>query len=139
MLIDRKNPTQAIPAIKEFARRVATRNWSACLFPEGTRARDGKIKNFKSSGFKALLDEMPNALVVPAAINGSWEIVRYNLMPVVWGVKLELHVLDPIEPAGKDPQELLDQIHDLIAKRIQKSSSKIALASTAQTELGASL
>jgi len=119
VLIDRKNPAQAIPAIKEFGKLAAMRTWSACLFPEGTRARDGVLKKFKPSGFLALLESIPSALVVPVAIRGSWEMVRYNLLPVPFGVKFELRVLDPIEPQGKNPERLLEEIHDKIADCIK--------------------
>ncbi len=106
VLIDRKNPAQAIPAIKEFGEFIAQRKFTACIFPEGTRARTGVMRPFKSSGFKALLECMPNALIIPVAIQGSWELVRYKLLPVPFGVSLALTAFPPIDGNAGTAEEI---------------------------------
>jgi len=72
--IDRKNPEESIQKISEFAKFINKNNYAVCIFPEGTRSKDGKVKPFKIGGLAALLKEMPNALVVPIAINGTGKI-----------------------------------------------------------------
>ncbi len=72
--IDRKNPEESIQKISEFAKYISKNNYAVCIFPEGTRSKDGKVKPFKIGGLAALLKEMPNALVVPIAINGTGKI-----------------------------------------------------------------
>lgn len=72
--IDRKNPEESIQKITEFAKYINQNNYAVCIFPEGTRSKDGKVKPFKIGGLAALLKEMPNALVVPIAINGTGKI-----------------------------------------------------------------
>lgn len=53
-LIDRKNGKQAIDAIKKLAIYIQENNYSAIIFPEGTRSKDGTPRGFKESGLKVL-------------------------------------------------------------------------------------
>ncbi|MBX7139416.1 MAG: 1-acyl-sn-glycerol-3-phosphate acyltransferase, partial [Oligoflexia bacterium] len=98
VLIDRDNADQALAAIKQFGAALAQRKFSACIFPEGTRGRQGQMRPFRVAGFAALLESMPGAIVVPVVISGSWELVRYNLLPVPLGVKVRLRQLPQQDP-----------------------------------------
>jgi 1-acyl-sn-glycerol-3-phosphate acyltransferase len=53
--IDRKDSKQAISEIIKLGARMATNNWSAVIFAEGTRAKDGKLKPFQVGGIATLL------------------------------------------------------------------------------------
>jgi len=46
ILIDRKNKRQSLPAIIGFGKRLQQNNETGVIFPEGTRSRDGKPKQF---------------------------------------------------------------------------------------------
>ena len=59
-----------IPAMRTVIERLQLGH-SLCLFPEGTRTRDGKITAFKP-GF-GLLCRRGNAAVVPVLIEGAFE------------------------------------------------------------------
>lgn len=72
--INRKKPKEALKKIKEFALRIKKQNYSVCIFPEGTRSKDGSIKPFKFSGIEAILKEIPNAVFVPVAIKNTQKI-----------------------------------------------------------------
>lgn len=115
VLVDRGNQRQALAAIGEFGELVVQRSHSACIFPEGTRARDGHMKRFKPAGLMMLIKHMPGAVIVPIALNGSWELLRYNFMPVPFGTHLSFEVLDPIETEGRDPRELVSESERVIA------------------------
>jgi 1-acyl-sn-glycerol-3-phosphate acyltransferase len=69
--IDRKDPKGAVLKIKGFAKLVKENCFAVCIFPEGTRSRNGKIKPFKVAGVKTIMDEIPGALVVPVAIKNT--------------------------------------------------------------------
>ncbi len=125
-LIDRGDRAQAIEAIRQAARSSAADNAALCMFPEGTRARDGVMKRFKTAGFVASLENMPNALIVPVAISRSWELLHYNLLPIPSKVRVTLQMLDPIEPAGKDPYELLETIEQQIKIAVQRCQGQDA-------------
>ena len=61
---------------------------SAVIFPEGTRSKTGKPKEFAQSGLKILCKYAPSAYVVPVSINNSWKMVRYGMFPVGLGNRL---------------------------------------------------
>ena len=54
ILIDRKNPRQSLPAIKNFAEYLNETNRSAVIFPEGTRSKTGMPRKFSPNGLKML-------------------------------------------------------------------------------------
>lgn len=99
VLIDRGNPAEAMVAIRKFALRCKADGFSPCIFPEGTRARDGVLKRFKTAGVLGLLEELPEYPVVVAVLKNSWQLVRYNLWPVPSPLVLEFQILDFHEKA----------------------------------------
>ncbi|WP_299433347.1 lysophospholipid acyltransferase family protein [uncultured Aquimarina sp.] len=107
-LIDRKNAKQSIPEISKFGKFIAKNKFSAVIYPEGTRSRDGKPKQFAPTGLKILLKNAPEALVVPVTINNSWKLVRFGNFPMGVGIHLTLEVQEPIERNGIETEELLD-------------------------------
>ncbi len=112
-LVDRKDPHQAIAAVKALGKRVASHGWTACIFPEGTRSRDGAVRPFKPAGLLALLAEAPQAAVVPVTISGSWGLMRSNFLPVPWGVRVTMRV-HPAIPRVGDDKVLVETVEGLI-------------------------
>jgi len=104
--INRKDNKQAILEIVKLGRRMKENSWSAVIFPEGTRAKDGKIKTFQFGGIATLLKVTPNALIVPVAIENSWKIVRFGMFPLTTGNALRWTVLEPIDPKDKPADEI---------------------------------
>lgn len=107
--IDRKDSKQAVGEIIKLGNRMKDNNWSAVIFPEGTRSRDGHPKTFAIGGIATLLKKAPNALLVPVAITGSWKIVQFGKFPLSFGEKMTLTVLKPIEPAQTPLEDLVMQ------------------------------
>jgi len=105
--IDRKDSKQAVAEILKLGERMKLHNWSAVIFPEGTRSRDGKLKEFAVGGIATLLKRCPDALIVPVAITGSWKFVQYGTYPLSFGEKMTWTVLEPIENLGKPLEELV--------------------------------
>jgi 1-acyl-sn-glycerol-3-phosphate acyltransferase len=104
--IDRNDSRQAITELAKFGVRMKENNWSAVIFPEGTRSKDGKVKPFLVPGVGTLLKKCPDALLVPIAIHDSWKMIRYGYYPLNTFVPMTWKVLEPIEP-GKRPSEEL--------------------------------
>jgi 1-acyl-sn-glycerol-3-phosphate acyltransferase len=96
VLIDRKDPKQAIPTIKKLSEYIEKNKRSAVIFPEGTRSRTGVPKKFAESGVKILCKYAPSAYVVPITINNSWKMVRYGFFPLGLGNKLVFTIHEPI-------------------------------------------
>jgi 1-acyl-sn-glycerol-3-phosphate acyltransferase len=127
VLIDRKDAAVAVRQIQEFGRAKEAARQVAAVFPEGTRARDGVMKKFKTTGLKALLETMPSALVQPVAIRGNWQLLRHHFWPVPFGTSIELEFLEPIEPSGMNPQEVAALAEQRIAQAVTlEISSKSA-------------
>jgi len=104
--INRKDSKQAVSEIIKLGRRMKENNWSAMIFAEGTRAKDGKMKPFQVGGIATLLKAVPNAIIVPIAIENSWKIVQYGPFPLSFGQKLKWTVLPPVSSTNKDPEQL---------------------------------
>ncbi len=117
-LIDRKNPKQSIPTLSKFAKFITKNNFSGVIFPEGTRSRDGKPKEFAPTGLKILFKYAPDALVVPVTINNSWKLLRFGNFPMGIGVHLTLEVQEPLV-IDKEPEILLEKIEERITLAIR--------------------
>ena len=118
-IIDRKNPTQAIKEIIRLGQFIEKNNYSACIFPEGTRTRTGRLRTFQAGGIKTLLKVSPTALIVPFAIKGNNNLHRFGTYPLSFGETLSFTALEPIEPKGKSAEELVAKIERLIKKEIE--------------------
>jgi len=81
VLINRKEPKTAIPLIKGLSEYIEKTKHSAVIFPEGTRSKTGKPKEFAQSGLKILCKYAPTAFVVPISINNSWKFFRFGMFP----------------------------------------------------------
>lgn len=116
--IDRKDSKQSIAEIIKLGKRMNEKNWSTVIFAEGTRAKDGKMKPFQVGGIATLLKIVPNALLVPVAIENSWRVVRYGTYPLSSLLLLKWTVLAPIERGDKNPEELVLQAENAIKQQI---------------------
>lgn len=104
--INRKDSKQAVSEIIKLGRRMKENNWSAMIFAEGTRAKDGLMKPFHVGGIATLLKAAPDSLIVPIAIENSWKIVQYGAFPLSCGEKIRWTVLPPVPTEGLNPEEL---------------------------------
>ena len=119
-LIDRGDRDQATTAIRRLGASVTERGVSAVLFPEGTRARQGRLRAFKRAGALALFESAPNVPVVAVTIDESWRLLQNNLMPVPFGTRIRMSIGDPIERRpDEDPIELLADVHRQIATNLE--------------------
>ncbi len=123
-LIDRKDSVQSKAEITRFAHYVADNNYAACIFPEGTRGRNGEMKAFKREGLRTLLKNMPNALVVPVAVNQTYRLSPARYFPIPFGIKAAWKVLPSQEPAGQDMEALIDSVEAVIRENVAAPSPK---------------
>ena len=119
ILIDRKDPKQAIPLIKGLSEYIETNNRSAVIFPEGTRSKTGKPKEFALSGIKILCKYAPSAYVVPISINNSWKMVKFGVFPMGLGNKLEFIIHKPIAVKDFAFEEIASKTEETIVKSIK--------------------
>ena len=115
-LIDRGDRDSACEAIAEMGRREVTgRGASAVIFPEGTRARTGEMGRFRRQGTLALMAAVPDAPIVPVAIDNSWKLLRHGLRPLPFGTRVRVFIGAPIERRpGEDPKAVLARAEEQI-------------------------
>jgi len=118
VLIDRKNPRQSVKDILMLGKHIEANNYAACIFPEGTRSKDGKVHPFMPAGIASLIRTAPSALIVPFAIDGNYELMKNGYFPMSVGVHLKYTAFDPIDPTGMDPGELTQMIENMIRKEL---------------------
>ncbi|NMC62310.1 MAG: 1-acyl-sn-glycerol-3-phosphate acyltransferase [SAR324 cluster bacterium] len=118
-LIKRDDPRQSLTEIKAFGEKLEREKLAVLFFPEGTRAKDGVMKQFLAPGVISLLKASPSALIVPAVIDGSWEIFRYKGWPVPFGSKVTIKILDPIEPSQHEIKEITPLLESLLRAELE--------------------
>lgn len=117
-LIDRKKGAQAVKEIFKLGQLIQEHNYAACIFPEGTRSKTGRIKKFMTGGIHTLLRAAPSAIIVPFVINGHSQLVQNGLYPLQFGQRITYTVLDPVEPDGQPIEELVQHIQSLIERAL---------------------
>jgi len=131
-VIDRADRGDALEAIRALARQVRARRITAVIYPEGTRARRGVLGAFKPAGALALLEAAPDVPVVVVAIDESWRLLRWNLMPVPFGTRVRVRIGVPIaRRADEDRQALLDGARAEIDRTLARWRAESAPANRA--------
>ncbi|MCU4177853.1 lysophospholipid acyltransferase family protein [Carboxylicivirga sp. N1Y90] len=120
-LIDRKNGAQSVKEIFKLGKLIQENQYAACIFPEGTRSKNGRVKKFMSAGVNTLLRAAPDAIIVPFAINGHSRLMYKGMFPLKFGQRITYKVLDPIEPKGKDVEILLKDIQSDIKLELKQN------------------
>lgn len=119
VLIDRKNPRQALPAIMKFGEYIENTKRAAVIFPEGTRSKTGVPKPFQTKGLEVMMKKAPSALIVPISINNSWKMLRYGKFPMGIGNHLKFTVHQPLKIATfVDKEELIRTVEQTISSNI---------------------
>jgi 1-acyl-sn-glycerol-3-phosphate acyltransferase len=120
VLIDRKNPRQALPDMINFGQYIEDTKRAAVIFPEGTRSKDGTAKPFKTKGLEILFKKIPSALIVPLTVNNSWKMLRYGKFPMGLGNHIKFTVHKPLELASfANKDELIEQVEKTIVDAIR--------------------
>lgn len=120
ILIDRKNPRQAIVEMVKFSKYLQKFNRSGVIFPEGTRSKTGIQKPFRRTGLQTLFKKIPDGYVVPVTINNSWKLQRWGMFPMQLGVRFEFIAHPAIKIADYDVEALIDLVEETVASKIHK-------------------
>ncbi len=122
-MIPRKgSPSQAMGALKQFGLRAKENiDILPLIFPEGTRSKDGKLRNFYAAGFR-MLENTVKLPVAVCALDGGWKLsnllrIISNLSKGSYRVKV-LKVYDC--PNGKEEEKkILAESFDLIDAQLK--------------------
>jgi 1-acyl-sn-glycerol-3-phosphate acyltransferase len=125
VLIDRDNPKEAIRVIGAFCEYLNEKKYAGVIFPEGTRSRDGKVLPFKAMGLVKMLREMPDATVVPVALENFWHIEEFRWKPVPFGYPLRCTILPAIDRSAFSDKEIVKKVEELIKEKAESRLEKI--------------
>lgn len=108
--IDRGNPRAAPASLRAAAQRVRD-GAHLCLFPEGTRSRDGVVGPFRPAAFQAAIDA--GVQVLPVALQGTGAVLPVDGLFGVRPGTIRVRFGTPIATAGDgatgDRQRLAQQ------------------------------
>ncbi len=121
--IDRHDPRQSLTELAGLAKRMKDNRWSAVIFPEGTRSKDGQVRTFQPGGIATLLKKCPEALIVPVAIDNSWKMVRYGIFPLSTFEHLTFKVLPAIDPSLTTAADAVQQAEQHIRAELDQTST----------------
>jgi 1-acyl-sn-glycerol-3-phosphate acyltransferase len=117
-LIDRKDGKQALTEIKKAGEYINSTNRSMVIFPEGTRSKTGKPKEFATNGLKMLYKFAPDAYFVPISINNSWKMNRFGQFPLGLGTKITFQIHQPLKISDYSFDEIFEKTEKTIKKHI---------------------
>jgi len=95
---------------------------SVMIFPEGTRSRDGQLKNFKTGAFHLALKA--GSPVLPIAINGTAKAIDRKGFLILRNKNITATILEPIafnEIKDKDPKEVAEMVQELISDFLREA------------------
>lgn len=99
LFIDRDNP-RAAPAVLREAARLVQGGAQLCIFPEGTRSRDGVVAPFKGAAFQSAIDAGVD--VLPVALEGTGAVLPPEGFFAVRPGTIRVRFGTPIATTGAD-------------------------------------
>ena len=119
--LDRKAGGPAAEApLAELAQVVREEGTGCVIFPEGTRSRDGNLRDFKAAG-TAILARHLDLPVVVVTLDGTWRAAQpKQILRNLPGLRIRVHVDPPrpVEPFQREARATLDQLRETMARRI---------------------
>lgn len=111
----RDDPRSGVRTMNLAAETIREKRVSVLVFPEGGRAHDGRLQEFKDgAAYIAIKAGVP---VVPAAISGTWKVLPFGSGRIQPG-GVVLRIAEPIETSSmtlKQRHALTATLHETIA------------------------
>ncbi len=125
--VDRQARSAVHETVNRQARALVESGRSLIIYPEGTRARDGKLRPFKKGAFTmAVAGQIP---ILPVTIHGTYQAWPPG-RSLVRGGKITVVVDPPIPTEGstkEDITRLAEQSRAVIARRLEEIEEEKAL------------
>ena len=120
LLIDRNSGNNAITQISQYGHQMNKKNHAVVIFPEGTRSNSANLGPFKMGGLKALIDAMPDALIVPFVVHNNYQIFEKGKFPLKLRNHLRYSILNPFSPKGLDVDYLKVKLEGIYQNELSK-------------------
>lgn len=121
LFIDRDNPRAAPAVLRAAAQRVRD-GAQLCIFPEGTRSRDGVVAPFKGGAFQSAIDAGVD--VLPVALEGTGTVLPaeglFAVRPGTIRVRFGRAIPTTGEGATTQRQELARRAHAEIVTLLRR-------------------
>ena len=117
IFIDRSNHAAAIATLEEAKTKIVN-GTSVMFFPEGTRSRNGKLKQFKKGAFRMAVDlGLP---ILPLTVTGTRDVLPAGTSDLMPGsARMIIHPPIPVEGLmAADCSRLSDQVREVIASAL---------------------
>ncbi|MDO5609775.1 MAG: lysophospholipid acyltransferase family protein [Pseudomonadota bacterium] len=111
LFIDRDNPRSA-PLMLRSAAKLLGAGQSVCIFPEGTRSRDGQLDEFKAGPFQAAI--MAGIQVLPVALQGAGNVLPPTPWFRAYPGQIRMRFGQPIASTGQSRQTLAHEAQDAV-------------------------
>jgi 1-acyl-sn-glycerol-3-phosphate acyltransferase len=123
LFIDRKNPRKALKTINAGIAKIR-KGGAMIIFPEGHRSRGQGLLPFHPGSFK--LATQSEAVIVPVALKGTWEIYEknYRVNPCPVGITFCKPIPTADIPVEDRKQVLADRIYNVINEQLTMSNEQ---------------
>jgi len=127
VFIDRRNRQKAIDSMNSVAGTLREYGVSVCVFPEGTRSRDGRLQPFKKGAMHlALQAKCP---IVPVVINGAhhiWGKTGYMIKVNADPIKMKfLPPIDTSEWTAASLDKHTEELRELFIQNLSPESQPL--------------
>ncbi len=117
LFVDRADRRAGIRMIHD-ATAMLRAGRTLCIFPEGTRSRDGRVAEFKGGAFQAAI--AAGVPVVPVAIHGAGAVLPVSGLFRVRPGRIVVRFGAPIATAGADRNHLAEAAHRDVLRMLEE-------------------
>ncbi|MBQ3074431.1 MAG: 1-acyl-sn-glycerol-3-phosphate acyltransferase [Clostridia bacterium] len=120
VFMDRDDARASLRAIEEGIDLIRN-GFSLLIFPEGTRAKGGPMKEFKKGSLR--LATKPGVPVIPLTIEGSWRLFEEK-GTAQHHMRVDVTIHPPIETAGMsrhEAAELPEKVEEIVRGGMKKT------------------
>ncbi len=101
----RRGERESVRRMMDHCRAHLARGSPVLLFPEGTRAPDGRLQPFKEGAFRLAVEA--GVPLIPVAVAGTSDALPKHGLVLRRRMRAEVRVLDPLRPADFDDADAL--------------------------------
>ena len=124
IFIDRSNREKAIKSMNSIGKKLTKDGLSICVFPEGTRSKDGRLQPFKKGAMHLAMQT--GCPIVPVVFNGAHKIWgKYGYRIACNAEPIRMTFLPPIDTknwTAESLEEHTKELHGLFVKHLDEEA-----------------